>query len=119
MLPLEKVVLPRENTAAQVQDWLNLVLWGRAAGVLRQGMAVVEVERQQQALDERKWKGRFKLWHDLMLLLNFYTMLLLLMGLSFGVGTIAGVNLPEGVICHSRHSFCWHLRLREVKGIRY
>jgi hypothetical protein len=110
-------VLPRDNTAVQVQSWLNSVLWGRAIAVLRQGRSLVEVERQQQELKERRWKGRFKLWQDIMLLLNFYTMLLLLMGLSFGVGTVAGVNLPEGVICHSRHSFCWHLRLRNVKQI--
>jgi hypothetical protein len=112
-------VLPRDNTAVQVQSWLNSLLWGRAIAVLRQGRSLVEVERQQQELKERQWKARFKLWQDIMLLLNFYTMLLLLMGLSFGVGTVAGVNLPEGVICHSRHSFCWHLRLRGVKGIRY
>ena len=112
-------MLPRDNTAVQVQSWLNSVLWGRAIAVLRQGRSLVEVERQKQGLHERKWKARLKLWQDIMLLLNFYTMLLLLMGLAFGVGTIAGVNLPEGIICHSRHSFCWHLRWRDVKGIRY
>lgn len=104
-------------TTEQIQDWFNLVLWGRVAAVARQSSALLEAERQQQALRERRWKRRLKLWQEIMLLVNFYSLMLLLMGLSAIAGTLIGINVPEGIICHSRHSLCWHLRFRHPKQI--
>ena len=87
------------------------------AAVARQSQSLLETERQRQNLKEKRWKQKLKIWQDIMLLLNFYIMLLLIASSALMIGIAIGINFPEGVVCRSQHSLCWHLRLRSIKQI--
>ncbi|MGH2414889.1 MAG: hypothetical protein ACRDEA_14600 [Microcystaceae cyanobacterium] len=93
------------------------MLWGRVYQVVRSEKVFLDLERRKLAQEEAHHFRRLKMARDLMLVLNFYTVLSLVLLAAGGVGVFIGVNLPEGVVCRERHTLCYHLRVRELRRV--
>lgn len=71
-----------------------------------------KLKEEQTKLEQEYLKTAEKVHERLTFFLNQYVIILLLLGICTGLGTVIGINLPEQVKCHSEHSVCWHTRLR-------
>ncbi len=99
------IELELEKKVAQDQDFLRI------------GGEKIKLFQKEMALKEEK-RAKDKKWHDqFSFYLNLYLVVGLLMLGSVGVGVVLGINIPEAIACHSEHSPCWHLRLRNLKTI--
>ena len=100
------IELELEKKVAQDQEFLQV------------GKDKFKLFREEMALKEEQ-RAKDKKWHDqFSFYLNLYFVVGALMLVSAGVGVTIGVNIPQAIACHTEHSPCWHLRLRNSKIIR-
>ncbi len=75
-----------------------------------------EKERQQRAKDlAQKQKHRRLLRLEMMNILESFPFLLLVFFLALMIGTVTGINIPDGVGCDPQNSLCQRFRFRQPK----
>jgi hypothetical protein len=95
-------------------------------GIIRQRLVIaisedeshLKLEQQKLALQSERRRKRWqnlKKWGSF---INSWTWATVLMGLIFGFGVHAGLNLvPKGVVCEARESLCYFLRFDGNKTV--
>ncbi len=75
-----------------------------------------EKERQQRAKDlAQKQKHRRLLRLEMMNILESFPFLVLVFFLALMIGTVTGINIPDGVGCSPQNSLCQRFRFRQPK----
>ncbi|MDJ0574370.1 MAG: hypothetical protein QNJ65_04295 [Xenococcaceae cyanobacterium MO_234.B1] len=75
-----------------------------------------EKERQQRAKDlAQKQKHRRLLRLEMMNILESFPFLLLVFVLALMLGTVMGINIPDGVGCDPQNAMCQRFRFRQPK----
>ncbi|MDJ0575417.1 MAG: hypothetical protein QNJ65_09670 [Xenococcaceae cyanobacterium MO_234.B1] len=73
-------------------------------------------ERQQRAKDlAQKQKHRRLLRLEMMNILESFPFLVLVFVLALMLGTVTGINIPDGVGCSPQNSLCQRFRFRQPK----
>lgn len=92
--------------------------------VARRNQFLNEVEQKRQQLEkenlklkEEKRRKKLKFHENMSFYSNNYFCIFVLCVIVLGGGMVVGINIPEGISCHSEHTVCWHLRWRNFKTV--
>ncbi|MCH2248136.1 MAG: hypothetical protein MK111_26535 [Crocosphaera sp.] len=100
-----------------MQSWVDTYLGHELYKAVSQNANFLEVGRQQFALEKQRDEHRLRVHRQWSTFLNIYFVAGAISVGSLAIGITLGINLPEGIVCRSEHTLCYHLRLRQQKTI--
>jgi hypothetical protein len=96
----------------EVMTWVDVFLLRRQYQIVLKDQNFLEVERQKWALEQEQNQKRLSDHRQFTYFYNFYFVQCAALLIFLALGVVVGLNLPEEILCHSRHTPCYFLRVR-------